>query len=160
MALFWWLVCVFRNVCWEHALQVFSVGSGGEASWMGKSLKSSLGKTCGAPSFFIPTFPSLLCGRMVLLCHWWKVRAHMVPFQILSYPSFVRATWERSWCSYCYFYLLKYLRFSKNHLMFHLWIMNLGQENKEKVKCIHLSSVSQRDACLLWNKTDPWDNIL
>lgn len=155
MALFWWLVCVFRNVCREHTLQVVSVGSGGEASRMGKSLKSSLRKTCGAPSFFIPTFPSLLCGRMLLLCPWWKVRAHMVSFQILSYPSFVRVTWKRSRCSYCYFYLLKYLRFSKNNLKrFHLWIMNLGQENKEKVKCVHLSSVSQRDAYLLWNKTD------
>lgn len=148
MVLFWVLVCVFRNVCWEHALQVFSVGSGGKASWMGKSLKSSLRKTCDAPSFFIPTFSSLLCGRMVLLCPWWKVGAHMVSFQILSYPSFVRATWERSLCSYCYFYLLKYLRFSKNNLMFHHWIMKLGQENKEKVKCVHLPSVSQRDAYL------------
>lgn len=35
--------------------------------------------------------------------------------------------------------------------------MNLGQENKEKEKgkCIHLSSVSQRDAYLVWNITDP-----
>lgn len=95
MVLFWWLVCVFRNVCWEHAPQVFSVGSGGKASRMGKSLKSSLRKTCDASSFFIPRLSFLLCGRMVPLCPWWKVRAHMVSFQILNYPSFVRATWER-----------------------------------------------------------------